>query len=103
MSHLSTSVIQSLELIIFYYSQEQRVFTIKANRAEFAYVWYQFLAWARSVKDVPGFNILHCNMPVTPRMSSAGIANGGNSLGLDANKDVLSGTCSTLHSDFKND
>ncbi|OAF99159.1 FAD-binding domain-containing protein [Paraphaeosphaeria sporulosa] len=70
--------------------QEQRVFTIKANRAEFAYIWYQFLAWARAMKDVPGFNILHCNMPVTPRMATAGLAYGGNSLGLDSNKDVLS-------------
>ena len=70
-------------------SQEQRVYTIKADRVEYEYVWYKFLAWARSFGNVDGLNILHCNMPLTPHMMQVGEARGGNSLGLAGTNDVL--------------
>ncbi|KAI9785107.1 MAG: hypothetical protein M1816_000518 [Peltula sp. TS41687] len=70
--------------------QEQRVYTIKADRKEFGYVWYRFLTWARSIGNVDGFNILHCNMPMTPHMMETGVEKGGNSLGLAGTKDNLS-------------
>lgn len=62
---------------------------MKVSRQEYAYAWYTFLKWARSQKNIPGFNILHCNMPVTPQMANAGLRYGGNSLGLDGLNEVL--------------
>ncbi|KAH8704705.1 6-hydroxy-D-nicotine oxidase [Talaromyces proteolyticus] len=70
--------------------QEQRTYTITANREEYARVWYSFLEWGRSIENVTGLTLLHCNMPLTPRMMEAGVEKGSNSLGLAGTDDVLS-------------
>ncbi|OKL57965.1 hypothetical protein UA08_06762 [Talaromyces atroroseus] len=70
--------------------QEQRTYTITANREEYARVWYSFLKWGRSIGNVTGLTLLHCNMPLTPRMMNAGVEKGSNSLGLAGTDDVLS-------------
>ncbi|KAL8917425.1 MAG: hypothetical protein Q9172_005864 [Xanthocarpia lactea] len=63
--------------------QEQRVFTVYADRQYFKDVWFLFRQWMQNYRDVDGFYGLHCNMPITPRAVAQGYARGGNALGLE--------------------
>jgi hypothetical protein len=72
------------------FSQEQLTYTIYADREEYGIAWYSFLEWGRSFGNADGLTLLHCNMPLTPRMMNVGVEKGSNSLGLAGTKDVLS-------------
>ncbi|KAL8680157.1 MAG: hypothetical protein Q9186_003624 [Xanthomendoza sp. 1 TL-2023] len=63
--------------------QEQRVFTVYADRQFFKDVWFLFRQWMQKYRHVDGFYGLHCNMPITPRAVAQGYAKGGNALGLE--------------------
>lgn len=65
-------------------SQEQRVFTIYADRQLFADVWSLFRQWMQKYRHIDGFYGLHCNMPITARAIAQGYAKGGNALGLES-------------------
>lgn len=65
-------------------SQEQRTFTVYADRQFFADVWFLFRQWMQKYRYIDGFYGLHCNMPITPRAVAQGYAKGGNALGLES-------------------
>ncbi|KAL9039244.1 MAG: hypothetical protein Q9180_002644 [Flavoplaca navasiana] len=66
--------------------QEQRVFTVYADRQFFADVWSLFRQWMQKYRHIEGFYGLHCNMPITPHAIAQGYANGGNALGLESSE-----------------
>ncbi|EEQ35764.1 conserved hypothetical protein [Microsporum canis CBS 113480] len=63
--------------------QEQRVFTVYADRKFYKDVLFQFRQWLQNYQDVPGFLGAHLNMPITPRQVEQGLLKGGNALGLE--------------------
>ena len=74
--------------------QEQRVFTVYADKQLYKDLWDHYHTWLRTMRHIPGLYGLHCNMPITPRAIAAGVAMGGNSLGLeDTGNRTLGSTC----------
>ncbi|EZF36243.1 hypothetical protein H101_00232 [Trichophyton interdigitale H6] len=63
--------------------QEQRVFTVYADKKFYKDVLYKFREWLQNFQDVPGFLGAHLNMPITPRQVHQGLLKGGNALGLE--------------------
>ncbi|CCX04916.1 Similar to Bifunctional solanapyrone synthase; acc. no. D7UQ40 [Pyronema omphalodes CBS 100304] len=66
--------------------QEQRTFTVYANKQFFHDVNALYLEWSKKYQHIEGFYTLHCNMPITPHAVAEGIRKGGNSLGLAGSK-----------------
>lgn len=74
--------------------QEQRVFTVYADKQLYKDLWDRYHAWLRTWRHIPGLYGLHCNMPITPRVIAEGVAKGGNSLGLEnVGNRTLGSTC----------
>ncbi|KAF8645653.1 hypothetical protein AX16_007672 [Volvariella volvacea WC 439] len=71
-------------------AQQQRTFTIFADREFFHEISERFHAFAQSWAHIEGFYALHCKMPITPYMVEKGIENGGNVLGLEGIEQTLS-------------
>ncbi|OAL73379.1 hypothetical protein A7D00_1405 [Trichophyton violaceum] len=63
--------------------QEQRAFTVYADKKFYKDVLYKFREWLQGFQDVPGFLGAHLNMPITPRQVHQGLLKGGNALGLE--------------------
>jgi len=79
--------------------QEQRTFTIYADRQFFKDVWYMYRVWLQKYRHIDGFYGLHCNMPITQHAISQGIAKGGNALGQETsgNQTLSSKLCPNSH------
>ncbi|KAF3484372.1 bifunctional solanapyrone synthase [Arthroderma uncinatum] len=63
--------------------QEQRVFTVYADKQFYREVLFKFRQWLQGYQDIPGFLGAHLNMPITPRQVDQGVLKGGNALGLE--------------------
>ncbi|KAK0615283.1 hypothetical protein B0T17DRAFT_541541 [Bombardia bombarda] len=65
--------------------QEQRVFTVYADKKLYKDVWLAYRKWLEGYRHIPSLYGLHVVMPITPRAVQEGIKKGHNSLGLEDN------------------
>ncbi|KAI1324231.1 hypothetical protein F5Y16DRAFT_412146 [Xylariaceae sp. FL0255] len=72
--------------------QQQRDFTVFADKQLYSDLWDNFLAWCKGYQDIEGFYCFHVNMPITPRAVQQGIDKGGNILGLEGEGDRVMAT-----------
>lgn len=63
--------------------QEQRTLTIFADEQLMKDMWQAYHDWLQQYQHIEGLYAINVQMPITPRAVAAGVARGGNALGLE--------------------